>query len=81
MGKKSRSRSERLEKVFVINTQILLCGCGPGFFFTHDLGPGMKKFGSGIRDKHPDLQHWNIFSVQITFKNHFPNISMATFPF
>ncbi len=79
MGKKSRSRYEKLEKVLVINNQILLCGCGPGIFFTLDLGPGMEKFGSRINI--PDSQHWNIFFVQITFKNDFPNISMDTFPF
>ncbi len=47
MGKKSRSRSERLEKVLVINTQILLCGCGPDFFSPWIWDPGWKNSDPG----------------------------------
>ncbi len=39
---------------WVKNTEIFWCGSGSGIFF--DPGAGIRKFGSGIRDKHPRFE-------------------------
>jgi hypothetical protein len=38
----------KILKFFVVNSDP-----GSGIFLTLDLGSGMEKFGSGIRNKHP----------------------------
>jgi hypothetical protein len=65
MGKKSRSGSgmsnpnhisENLETIFRVKILEILDtdqDPGSGIFLTLDLGSGMDKFGTGIRDKHP----------------------------
>jgi hypothetical protein len=52
--------SESLEKFFGIKKLKFIdadADPGSGIFLTLDLGSGMEKFRSGIRDKHPDPQH------------------------